>query len=235
MDMPKKTARKTRQTPPQPQPNKRQKRDTHHDDKDGGGGKCKPIDQLAEIDVSSAHEDEMNKLLTSMLKGIAIIPLNLILTHLNHGKGVPVKACDRKDQKHWLGNGDGPLTLPVDDITNTDLKKLVNDSMWYGGFRGKELHTNTQQTNVLTNAEHTFITSMKRYNSFLLAQSLGSQVFYRAMKKTYDATPTFVKAKLIGVWGGKHRAKLTLLAQFTTNNACTLQPIMLFTGSSTTE
>jgi hypothetical protein len=250
MKMTKKKATKARQNP------QRKKRKTNPDRDDNGGrnstwkpsarlvdGNLTEVEvppehekgDLTEVEVSPEHEDEMNKLLTSMLKGIAIIPLNLILTHLNHGKGVPVKACDRKDQKHWLGNGDGPLTLAVDDITNTDLKKLVNDSMWYGGFRGKELHTNTQQTNVLTNAEHTFVTSMKRYNSFLLAQSLGSQVFYRAMKKTYDATPTFVKAKLIGVWGGKHRAKLTLLAQFTTNNACTLQPIMLFTGSSTTE
>ena len=203
--MPKKTARKTRQTPPQPQPNKRQKRDTHHDDKDGGGGKCKPIDQLAEIDVSSAHEDEMNKLLTSMLKGIAIIPLNLILTHLNHGTGVPLKACDRKDQKHWLGKGGGPLTLPVDDITNTDLKKLVNDSMWYGGFRGNKLHPKKDQTNVLTTAEYTFVSSMERYSSFLMSQSLGSHVFYRAMLMESTAKPTFEKAKLIGVWPGKHR------------------------------
>ena len=93
--------------------------------------------------------------------------------------------------------------------------------MWYGGFRGKELHTNTQQTNVLTHAEYTFVTSMKRYNSFLMSQSLGSQVFYRAMLTESTARPTFQKAKLIGVWAGKHRPYLTLLAQLTTNNACT--------------
>ena len=106
------------------------------------------------------------------------------------------------------------MRLLVEDITHKNLKELVNDSMWYGGFRGKELHTKTNQTNVLTNAEHTFVTSMKRYNSFLISQSLGSQVFYRAMLTESTARPTFQKAKLIGVWAGKHRPK--------TNTSCTI-------------
>jgi hypothetical protein len=180
--------------------------------------------------VSPSHEKEMNELLNSGLTGVVIIPLNLVLTRLTHGTGVLLAACDRADQQHWLGKGYGPLRLLVENINHRELKDLVRNSIWYGGFRGKELPTDKK-----TNALNTFVTSMKSYNSFLMSHSLGSQVFYREMKTTYDAIPTFVKAKLIGVWGGKHRPKLTLPAQFTTNNACTLQPIMLFTGSSTTQ
>ena len=100
--MPKKRSRKTRQTGSQTPPKTKQKKDPHRDDKGGGSSKCKPLagladDELTEIDVSPAHEDEMNKLLTSGLKGVVIIPLNLVLTRLTHGTGLLLTACDRED------------------------------------------------------------------------------------------------------------------------------------------
>ena len=122
-----KRSKKTRQTGSQTQPKKKQNPNPHCDDKGGGSSKYKPLsgladDELTEIEVSPDLEVEMNELLTSGLKGVVIISLNLVLTRLTHGTGLMLTACDRADRKHWLGKGDGPLRLLVEDIKHNNLK-----------------------------------------------------------------------------------------------------------------